>query len=349
MVLHTPSWYTCFPTRFGSGVDQTQMAASTHGYNKAAISAVVYLLTAYVAFGQATAPRPSGLDVQTASVANLPAHQIRPNDLIAVSVYDLAPLNRTVRVGPDGMIDLPMLPGSLRAEGLLPKELASSVGEALKKENIMVRPIVTVTILEYDNRVVSVVGAVHKPLTLPITGTTHLLDALAKAEWLTPEAGPELLLSKPGDATPTRINLKALLGGDDMSLNVELLGNEQIRIPEARKIYVVGDVKKPAAVLVRENAAFTVLKVLALVEGVTTFHSRIAWIYRIPDGAKERTEIPVELTKILARKSPDVPLLPDDILYIPDRTGMRVTAQTAEKMSGFAGSLMGALIYAGRL
>jgi polysaccharide export outer membrane protein len=296
-----------------------------------------------------TAPRSSAVDAQMASVANLPAHKITPNDLIGVSVYDLAQLTRTVRVGPDGMIDLPMIENSIHAQGLLPRELEGVIATALKDEKIMVNPIVTVTILEYDNRVVSVVGAVHKPLTLQITGTTRLLDALAKAEWLTPEAGPDLLLSRPGDSVPMRINLKELLSGSDSTLNVELSGNEQIRIPEARKIYVIGDVKKPAAVPIRENAEFTVLKVLAVVEVTTTFSSPTIWIYRMPEGKKDRVEIPVELKKILARKSPDVPLLPDDILYIPDRTGTRITVSTAEKMSGLAGSIIGGLIYAGHL
>ncbi len=221
-----------------------------------------------------------------ASVANLPAHKITPNDLIAVQVYDLAQLTRTVRVGPDGMIDLPMLQDSIEARGLLPRELEAVIAKALVDDGIMVKPIVTVTILEYDNRVVSMNGAVHNPTTVPIVGTTRLLDVLAKAARLTPDAGPELLITRPGDAVTTRINLKDLLSGDDASLNIELQGNEQIRIPEARKIYVIGDVKKPDVIPIRENSEYTVMKVLAVVEGTTAFHSSTAWIYRLPTRAK---------------------------------------------------------------
>ncbi len=52
--------------------------------------------------------------------ANLPAQRIGPNDLIAVSVYDSPELTRTVRVGADGLIRLPMLKQRIQAEGLLP-------------------------------------------------------------------------------------------------------------------------------------------------------------------------------------------------------------------------------------
>jgi len=41
--------------------------------------------------------------------ANLPAQAVGPNDLIAVSVYDAPELSRTIRIGTDGMIRLPML------------------------------------------------------------------------------------------------------------------------------------------------------------------------------------------------------------------------------------------------
>src|ERR1039458_10853765 len=40
--------------------------------------------------------------------ANLPAQRIGANDLVAVSVYDAPELTRTVRVGADGLMRLPM-------------------------------------------------------------------------------------------------------------------------------------------------------------------------------------------------------------------------------------------------
>ncbi len=42
-------------------------------------------------------------------------------------------------------------------------------------------------------------------------------------------------------------NVKQLMTGSDPGLNVPLEGGEEIRVPEARKIYVVGNVKKPGA------------------------------------------------------------------------------------------------------
>jgi polysaccharide export outer membrane protein len=91
--------------------------------------------------------RPPSMD--DAGRANLPQQSIGPNDLIAVSVYDAPELTRTIRVESDGAIHLPLLKSSIAAAGLLPRKLESAIADALKSEEIMVDPVVKVTIVEY--------------------------------------------------------------------------------------------------------------------------------------------------------------------------------------------------------
>jgi polysaccharide export outer membrane protein len=288
------------------------------------------------------------VDTMVAGVANLPAQKIQPNDLIAVSVYDEPELTRTVRVGEDGSIRLPMLESPIAAAGLMPAKLEAAIAEALREGQILVNPTVTVTILEYStSRTVSVIGAVRRPLTFPVVGTVRLLDALAKAEGLSSDAGPELLVSRPGAAFSERIVLKDLIDGTDSQLNIVLEGGEDIRVPEARKIYVVGNVKKPGAFPVRDGSENTVLKLLAMVEGVTSYAAKEAYIYRPAAEGQPRQEIPVDLKKILARKAPDVTLNADDILYIPDATGRRLAVTTLEKVALYGSGAAAAVIYAG--
>src|SRR5271157_6283147 len=69
--------------------------------------------------------------------ANLPAQAVGPNDLIAVSVYDAPELSRTVRVGSDGFIRLPMLHRPLKAQGFLPAALEVAIAAALRAEEIL--------------------------------------------------------------------------------------------------------------------------------------------------------------------------------------------------------------------
>src|SRR5713101_7560469 len=63
--------------------------------------------------------------------ANLPAQRIGPRDLIAIQVYDSPELTRTVRIGADGFVRLPMLKQRIKAEGLMPNDLESALAKAL--------------------------------------------------------------------------------------------------------------------------------------------------------------------------------------------------------------------------
>ncbi len=84
---------------------------------------------------------------------NLPALPIGPNDLIAVSVYGAPELTRSVRVSDEGLIRLPMLKQKIEARGLMPSALEGRIAAALVQEEILVDPVVTVTIVEYDDLV----------------------------------------------------------------------------------------------------------------------------------------------------------------------------------------------------
>src|SRR5439155_491657 len=168
-------------------------------------------------------------------------------------------------------------------------------------------PVVSVTRVEYDSRPISVAGTVRKTVTFQATGNVTLLDAIARAEGLSAEAGLELLVSRPGELV-RRIPVKALIDAADPDMNLRLLGGEEIRVPEASKIYVVGNVKKPGAFPVRDSADTSVLKVLALAEGLTQFSAKQAYIYRRdPDGASKK-EIEIQIDSIMKRKTPDVSL-----------------------------------------
>jgi len=285
--------------------------------------------------------------------ANLPAQKIGPNDLIAVSVYDAPELTRTVRVGADGLIRLPMLKQRLKAVGLLPAELEQLIAQALSAEQILVDPVVTVTVVEYHSRPISVMGAVKNPVTFQAIGAVSLLEALTRAGGLSPEAGPEILVTRtqPGaDGTPVtvtqRVATKALIDAADPEANVKLYGGEEVRVPEAPKVYVVGNVKKPGAYPVQDSTETTVLRMLAMAEGLAPYAGKQAYIIRRDERTGARHELPIELKKILERKAPDVPLMANDILYVPDNSGRRATVNVLDRVAGFgAATASGVLIW----
>ncbi|MBZ5723967.1 MAG: SLBB domain-containing protein [Acidobacteriia bacterium] len=283
--------------------------------------------------------------------ANLPVQLIGANDLVAISVFDAPELTRTIRVGADGLLRLPMLKQQIKAEGLYPSALETAIAAALRQEGLLVDPSVTVTIAGYYSRPISVSGAVKLPLLFQAEGPTTLLEAMARAQGLREDAGREILVSRsqPGpDGAPVvvtrRIPVRGLFDASDPSLNLTLSGGEDIRVPETSRVYVVGNVKRPGAFRLQDGADTTVLKMVALAEGLMPFAARQAYIYR-RQGNGAKNEIPVPLDRIMGRKAPDVPLEGDDILYIPDNKGRRMTLGTLEKILAFGGSAGTALIY----
>ena len=308
---------------------------------------------------------------------SLPFQKLGADDLVGVFVYEAPELSGNFRVAANGTITLPILKTGVKVSGLYPTEAAKVIAEALKTSNVLINPLVSVAVAEYRSRPITVVGAVHKPLTFQATSGVRLLDAVSMCEGLSETAGPEIIITRtaddvaPGSAEGApaksrtlvqRISVKGLLDGRDPALNVALNGGEEIRVPEAGKVFVVGNVKKPGAFPVRDADESSVLRALSVSEGLEPYASHIAYIYRVnpatSDGPADgksasqsanqgrNQEIPVELQKIIERKAPDVALKPGDILYVPDRTGRRNFANVMAKVMLIGGGMSAAAIYA---
>jgi polysaccharide export outer membrane protein len=289
------------------------------------------------------------LTAQTeAGSANLPAQAIGPMDLLAISVYGAPELTRSVRVSDGGQIRLPMLRQNIDVSGRMPAEVEARIAAALMEEEILVDPAVAVTIAEYHSRPISVAGAVKSPITFQAVGKTTLLEALTRAQGLTEDAGPEILLTRTaapgGGLLIERIPVKKLIDAADSSFNLALSGGEEVRVPQAGRVFVAGNVKHPGAFRIDSGGETTVLKALALAEGLAPYATKAAYIFRArADGG--RSEILIELSKIMDRKAADVGLAANDILYIPDNRTRRSTMNAIEKAIGFAaGTASGALI-----
>jgi polysaccharide export outer membrane protein len=286
--------------------------------------------------------------------SDLPLEKIGNDDLVGITVYDSPELTRAVRVGSDGDIRLPMLREHIKASGLYPAELEAAITKELVDDQVLVDPIVTVTVVEYRSRPITIAGAVKNPVTIQATGTVTLLDAISRAGGLSENAGAEILVSKASSSSSDksatlvqRIPVRELLAGSDPTLNLHLEGGEDIRVPEAGRIFVLGKVKMPGSFFITDGDQSSVMKAVALSEGLDSFPSHKAYIYRVEGGASGRSEIPIDLKGIMDRKSPDVTLMANDILYIPDATGTRAGLKALETSVGIGAAVASALILVG--
>jgi len=104
-------------------------------------------------------------------------YRIGPQDLIDISVFQVADLARTVRVNTAGQISLPLV-GTIQAGGMTVQGLEVEIAKKLE-EKFLQNPQVTVFIKEYASQRVTVEGAVVRPGIFPLTGRTSLLQCIA--------------------------------------------------------------------------------------------------------------------------------------------------------------------------
>jgi polysaccharide biosynthesis/export protein len=311
-------------------------------------AALACILLSTAAVAQHSTPsqsdRPNPSPVSTPDGANLPFQPLGPSDLVRLSVYDSPALSRSFRVDQDGSLLLPLLKQPVKVNGLLPDAAAKVIARNLKDQNIFVNPIVDVAVVEYRSRAVTISGAVKSPATIQEFQETRLLDAINDAGGLSSDAGPEVVLERPGSA-PSHVLVKDLLDGSHPELNVKVTGGDRISVPEVQKIFVVGQVKAPGSFPFTDSQDTTVLKAVAMSGGLDSFNRNTAYIYRAQPGETEKKQIEVPLRKIMDRKAPDMKLAANDILYIPTNRGMKNTASVLSHVTGMGNTAVSAAIW----
>jgi polysaccharide export outer membrane protein len=152
-------------------------------------------------FAQQVPPeRVNSSAISSSDRSSLPAEKIGPDDLLGVSVYDSPELSHPVRVDANGAIRLPMVKQPISVSGLYPPEIEVEITKALVDGNVLVAPLVSVSVLEYRSRPITVMGAVRNPIVFQADGPVTLIDAISRAGGLADNAGPDILLSRPPSA-----------------------------------------------------------------------------------------------------------------------------------------------------
>jgi polysaccharide export outer membrane protein len=297
---------------------------------------------------------PGNSNQPSATLAD-PNYILGPEDVIKIDVFDVPELSKTVRVANDGQISLPLI-GRVQAAGLTAEQLRQELAEKWG-ENYLQDPQVTVFVDEFKAKPVSVIGAVEKPGLYPLTGRRTLIEMLSMAGGFgkrgTSPAGRTVLITRssgfkdlqPVDGMHVRapdqieVDLNRLLYTRDEGLNIEIKPLDIISVTKAEVVYVTGAVKLPGGFVLEDRPSVSVLQAIAMAQGFTgTAAKGAARILRTnQDGSK--TEVPIDLTKVLKGKAQDTTLVANDVLYVPDSkkkiVGLRATDASITTLTGW--------------
>jgi polysaccharide export outer membrane protein len=267
--------------------------------------------------------------------------RIGPGDLLQINVFDEPELTQSVRVNDRGDADL-LLIGSIHFAGLTTSEAKATVEERLRKVNFMLHPSVSIFIQEYGTQGVSVLGEVKRPGVYTVLGSRNLLDLISEAGGITSIAAGEAVIKR-RSGKEEKIRTSLTNNPDQMLLSaIQIEPGDTVLIPRAGIVYVLGDVNRPGAFVMQDNGKVTLLQAISYASGVkrTGSEKKTRLIHQTASGFQE---VQVDVKRMLEGKDSDIPLQPNDIVYIPVSTAKSffVTAPQLAQSAASAAVFMG--------
>jgi polysaccharide export outer membrane protein len=276
------------------------------------------------------------LQSSRSSAQNYRDYKVGPEDQLSIEIFGHDQLNRELRVNGQGAITMPLV-GAVKVAGLTPQEIETRLME-LYDANYLVNPQITVAVEEFRHQQVAVTGAVRDPGSYEIIGPRTLLEVLAMAQGVAndptrAQAGDAIHVIRRQSAADvaksmkagsiqsfspqtktTVINLRRLFSGEAPELNLMIESGDVVHVPYAATAYVLGGVKKPGQVAVKES--LTVSQAVALAGGVDPlFGTSKIDVIRFDEQGRPLT-IKTNLKNIAARKDPDVLIKENDVIMV---------------------------------
>jgi polysaccharide export outer membrane protein len=273
----------------------------------------------------------------------LSSYILGPADQLTIFVADLDDFDdRQVRVDSAGDVNLPVV-GLIHAAGLTPGGLQAEIEKRLRV--ILNEPHAVVEIKEFRSQPVSVLGAVNSPGEHQLEGRKTLFAILSAAGGLRTDAGNSVKITRglrwgriplpnahddpTGQYSIASVSTKSI--ATDPAANIAVQPEDVISVTKADVVYCVGSVHKPGGFAMGESESLSALQVLSLAEGLDKNAApEQAKILRAVSGSSIRTEVSLNLKKLMAGKGSDLPLKADDILFIPNSAARSALLRTSE-------------------
>lgn len=305
---------------------------------------LMFLSLAPFARGQSSAPASTQATAKCESQARS-TYLLGPDDQLEISGPELAEAaNKPVRVDSDGDIQVPLV-GRVPVAGLNVQQVEEKLNKLLR--TYIREPQVIVNVVEIRSQPVSVLGAVNQPGVHQVQGRKTLLEMLALAGGVRPDAGysirmtremewgciplPNSKVDSSGRFSVAELNLKEIMEAKNPQENIQIFPHDVISVPKAEMVYVIGEVRRSGGFVLGEHQSISVLQVLSLAEGLNSgADTRHAKILRAKPDADQREELSVDVKDVLSGKKPDVPLQAADILFIPGSTGKKAALRALE-------------------
>ena len=177
---------------------------------------------------------------------------IAPGDLLHIHVADTPEMEADARVTDRGMVPIVGI-GEVTLAGLTPSDAATAVHDKLIERHYLNHPQVSINVVEFATQQVSVIGEVKTSGAYEITTPRPILDVLALAGGLTPEANRHILIERNGDIQHPLDYYVSNNGAQAIERQVMVDPGDTIVVSRAGIVYILGDVNRPGGYVMSNN------------------------------------------------------------------------------------------------
>ncbi len=168
--------------------------------------------------------------------AQSPDYKIQSTDVLSITVYKQPDLSTKARVSADGNISFPLL-GKVYVKDLSSEEVAQKLKELLEQD-YLVSAQVSVFVVQYHPRQVTVIGEVVKPgkFDMPVEKKLTLMEAIALAGGFTKDAAinnTTVLRMENGKEKVIKVKVKDITMKGQKDADVALEAGDIVNVPES--------------------------------------------------------------------------------------------------------------------
>ena len=251
-----------------------------------------------------------GCWLQTASAEDA-SYLLGPGDVLKISVYNNPDLSIETRITEAGLISFPLV-GEIQVGGITPFAAEKKIAELLQKGGFIMEPQVNILVIQFQSKLISVLGSVYKPGRYPLDRATNLAELLALVGGITPDGSD--LITIVGKSGKTEYDMRDIVGKADHSRNVTISGGDIVYV-HARDVSVMGQVNRPGKYSV-VGGVRTVADFLAVAGGINPNGSDMVTVITMRDGSVNRFEVDVDSLFRSGDNSSNVELASGDSIYV---------------------------------
>jgi polysaccharide biosynthesis/export protein len=234
---------------------------------------------------------------------------IGADDVLQIKVYGYDDLTTSVRVSESGRIVFPLI-GELDVAGKTEFETAREITKRLAKGGIIQDANVNVTVFEYKNQQVSVLGQVKTPGIYVLKSKTTLVDVIAMAGGISELGDNHVVITKHvgGKEVKQEIDLRTVLESPEHGQTIAIEKGDVIYVPKAPVFYIYGEVTRSGGFRLEPN--MTVSQAVSLGGGLTPRGTLRGIVIERRDANGVSQTIDAELSD---------KVLKDDVIVIDER------------------------------